>query len=365
MVDNKKKVALITVHVGHNFGSMLQTVATCEVFKRFNLDPIVVNYIPDRVTYKRAIHDATKSVKQLIVLPAKLVTWYVNNHIYGDFVKKYCKMSDAIYVKDEFSSKCPRTDYYVTGSDQVWNTSHNEGIDTHYFWKGIKGVKIAYAASAGKHLEAEEKVVFKQLLSDYKSISVREQSTCEDLRELGLTSELLVDPTFMLNKEQWMPFTTKRIVKEPYLFVYAPYGVVDKGVIYRAARRVAESKGLKIVTYSFKLNREPLADKTVFFANPGDFLSLMHYADYVFTNSFHGTAFSINLNKQFSVIMPNRFSTRIENILDICNLKDRLLNGDESSDFWNHSIDYSYPNSILDSKREEAMSFLQKSFQSE
>jgi hypothetical protein len=363
---NKKKVALITVHIGHNFGSMLQTIASCEVFKRFDLDPIVVNYIPDRVTYKRAISDALKSVKLLALLPAKLSLWFVNNHIYGGFVKKYCQLSSAIYAKDDFACKCPKADIYVTGSDQVWNTSHNEGVDTHYFWVGINGVKISYASSAGKHLETdEERNCFKTYLLKYKAVSVREQSLFDDLAKLGIESEVLLDPTFMLDRKQWLPFASKRLVKCPYLFVYAPYGVVDKGVIYDAARKVANAKGLKVVTYSFKLDRERLADNTIYFANPGDFLSLMYYADYVITNSFHGTAFSINLNKQFTVIMPNRFSTRIENILDVCGLKDRLLDGGSDSEFWNPTIDYTYTNVILDGKREETMSFLQKSIQAE
>lgn len=365
--DNRKKiVALITVHVGPNFGSVLQTIATCDVFQRFGLNPIVVNYIPERVTYKRAFRDAIKSIKKLIVLPARLANWYANNQVYGGFLKKHCNLSNAIYADDDFSRKCPVADFYVTGSDQVWNSTHNEGVDTHYFWDGIKGVKIAYSSSIGKKIDSEdEKSSFVRFLGGYKAISVREQSACQELAKLGISSEVLIDPTFMLDRKQWLKYTSKRLVEEPYLFVYLPYNIVDKGVVYDAARRVANAKGLKVVTFSRVVNRERLADKTFLYANPGDFLSLMYYADYVITNSFHGTAFSINLNKQFSVFMPSHFSTRIENILDICNLKDRLLTGSEQLDFWNDAIDFSISNRILDSKRSETISFLNKSFHNE
>lgn len=362
-----KKVALITVHVGPNFGSVLQTIASCEVFKRLNLDPIVVNYIPDRVTYRRAIQDALKSFKKLVVLPARLLNWYLNNQVYGGYLMKHCILSNAIYARDDFEKKCPFADFYVTGSDQVWNSIHNECIDIHYLWGGIKGIKIAYASSIGKELDTEEEISsFKKYLAGYKAISVREQSACTELMDkIGLQSKVLLDPTFMLDRYQWMPFASKRLVKEPYLFMYLPYNVVDKSIIYATARKVAKAKGLKIVTYSIKIYKEPLADKTFLYANPGDFLSLMNYADYVITNSFHGTAFSINLNKQFSVFMPSHFSTRIDNILQKCNLKERLLTGHESIDFWNQTIDYATPNTILDGLRGESISFLQQSFKTE
>ena len=361
-----KKAALITVHVGPNFGSVLQTIATCEVFKRLGLEPIVVNYIPERITFRRAIQSAKKSFKKLIVLPARLFNRYVNNHVYGDYLKKHCPVSGAIYAKDDFTKKCPIADFYVTGSDQVWNCIHNEGIDTHYFWEGIDGTKISYASSIGKKIDAEDEIVaFKKYLTGFKAISVREQSACTELGRLGISSQVLLDPTFMLDRKQWEPFSSKRLVKTPYLFMYLPYNIVDKKAIYESARKVANAKGLKIITFSIKAEKEPLADKTFFYANPGDFLSLMYNADYVITNSFHGTAFSINLNKQFSVFMPSNFTTRIDNILEICDLKDRLINGNETTEFWNQIIDYSIPNSTLDNLRAKTISFLQQAFKTE
>lgn len=363
---HNKKVALITVHVGPNFGSVLQTIATCEVFKRLGLDTVVVNYIPERVTYKRACKDALQSVKKMVVLPARLLNWYVNNKVYGGFLKKHSIISEAIYAKDDFQKKCPPADFYVTGSDQVWNSIHNEGIDTHYFWEGINGIKIAYSSSIGKILDSEEEIEsFKKFLSLFDAISVREQSACDELAKIGIHSEVLLDPTFMLNKEQWKPFISKRLVKEPYLFVYLPYNIVDKSIIYSSVRRVARSRRLKVITFSRDISHDRMADKTILYANPGDFMSLMYYADYVFTNSFHGTAFSINLNKQFSVFMPSHFSTRIDNILGICDLKDRLLDGSEVAEFWNQIIDYTRPNEVLERKRNETISFLKKSFQTE
>ena len=107
---------------------------------------------------------------------------------------------------------------------------------------------------------------------------------------------------------------------------------------------------------------DKLADKTVFFSNPGDFLSLMYYADYVMTNSFHGTAFSINLNKQFSVYLPSSFGTRIVSILDLCGLGGRLLEPAEiiSDGKMDETIDYMSVNVVLDEERRKAHTFLEQ-----
>ena len=103
-----------------------------------------------------------------------------------------------------------------------------------------------------------------------------------------------------------------------------------------------------------------MADKTIFFANPGDFLSLIYYADFVVTNSFHGTAFSITMNKPFFVYLSSKFGTRILSILNLCSLQNRLLKADEiiSDKKINSTLDYMSVNDLLDKEREKTYLFL-------
>ena len=106
-----------------------------------------------------------------------------------------------------------------------------------------------------------------------------------------------------------------------------------------------------------------MADITITYASPGDFLSLMYYANYIITNSFHGTAFSINLNKQFSVFMPSAFSTRICSIIDLCGLDERIVsNGFEVEKIYKQ-IDYGPINSILEREREKSIGYLKNAFE--
>lgn len=372
LVHNKnfmKKVALLTIHLGANFGSNLQTIATVETLKKHGCETEVVNYIPDRCTWNRFFKDGFKSAisvaKMFILLPVKIA----NSYIYNSYLSKYVQVSKTIYAKDDFMSACPKANVYVTGSDQVWNSKHNEGLDRRYYFDGFPddAVKIAYSSSIGREeLDVEEYAEVRRMLGSYKAISVREASAGRLIEGMGYRAIHLLDPTFMLTRENWKNYMSKRLVKEPYLIVYLPYNVHDKSLIYQSIRKIADKKQLKVISFSWHILPDKLADKTVFFSNPGDFLSLMYYADYVMTNSFHGTAFSINLNKQFSVYLPSSFGTRIVSILDLCGLGGRLLEPDEiiSDGKMDETIDYMSVNVVLDEERRKAHTFLEQALKS-
>ena len=300
-------------------------------------------------------------LKKSIMLP----NFIRNTQLYNTYLKKYCPISPAFYDKDDFAKNCPIADYYITGSDQVWNSKHNEGFNDRYYFAQTpdNAVRISFASSIGEtELSDEHTARITYLLSRYKAISVREESAKRLIEGMGLEATHLLDPTFMLNKEEWEPYMTKRMVKEDYLLIYTPYNTLDKKAIFDAAREIAKEKGLKVVTFSWDWRKDKMADKTITYANPGDFLSLMHYASYVVTNSFHGTAFSINLNKQFCVFMPSAFSTRISSIIDLCGLAGRLVTDKFDFDKANEGIDYISVNNILDKERNKSIEFLKKAF---
>lgn len=360
-----KKAIFITVHVGFNFGSKLQTIATKEILKQVGCNEVVcVNYIPPRVELKRYWDTASQSPVRFFRRFFYFLFYLYSKHKYDGYLRKHCNVSKPIYAKDDFISKCPKGDVYISGSDQIWNYKHNEGLDKHYFYDGIEGKKIAYASSIGMTVLPKEYAEYMRgQLKKYSAISVREASAVSMLSEWGIQSIQLLDPTFMLSKSEWKRYASKRLVKEHYLFVYLPYNIVDKVLIYKTVRKIAGEKMLKVVTYSDSFIREQEADKTIKFVTPGDILSLFYYADYVVTNSFHGTAFSINLNKQFWVYMPSSFSTRITSILELCSLGSRLLTDEISESQMLQMIDYEIPNSVIDKERVKAFDFLTKAIQ--
>ena len=231
-----------------------------------------------------------------------------------------------------------------------------------YFTFLPKGSRvISLASSFGKELlEKEEVAIIKGFLDNYRYLSVREESGRRILNSLGFNDVIhLIDPTFLLSKEIWKKILVKRqLINYPYLLLYLPYNIVSKDIIYASARRIADRYNLKLVTFSWDVRKEKQADKTLFFTSPSEFLALMFYADYVITNSFHGTAFSINLNKQFFVYQPSAFSTRISDILYLMGLEKRYVTGTVPIDELCETIDYSSVNKILEEERKKVEKYL-------
>lgn len=362
-----KHVSLLTIHLGFNFGSILQTVATIKTVEKHNCTVEVINYIPERCTLNH-FFKSKKSfgsfVKTFITFPIFLI----NRHIYNSFLLKYARLSAPIYKNDDFVQAVPKSDIYMTGSDQVWNSVHNEGLDRRYYFDGFPmgTVKVAYASSIGREcLKGKECAEVKRMLATYKTVSVREASAMKMIESMGYEVCHLLDPTFMLNSGEWEHYMTKRKIREAYILVYLPYNVHDKDIIYRSVKKIAMEKKLKIVSFSWHIIPDKDADKTIFFANPGDFVSLMYHADCIVTNSFHGTAFSVNLNKQFFVYLPTDFGSRIKSILELCHLENRLLGASEiiSGEKICSTIDYIPVNAILDKEREKAHAFLRKALE--
>ena len=165
----------------------------------------------------------------------------------------------------------------------------------------------------------------------------------------------LTDPTLMLDKEEWLKIASPRLVKEPYLILMLLYNEDNHATEY--ARKIADEKGLKLVKISWEMKKPPLVDQLFTHRSPADFLSLFYYADFVVTNSFHGLAFSLNLEKQFVMVPRNEFNSRIESLLRLVGLEDRLINEGNIS-IAKDRIDYSLPNKKIVQERKRVDEFL-------
>ena len=154
----KDKVAFITIHVGANFGSVLQAIATSNIISSLGKNPLLINYIPKRVTFKGYFRRMFSGIKPLIKGLIMLPNFIRNTAIYSSYLKKYCNVSTPIKDEDDFAKKCPSADYYVTGSDQVWNSKHNEGFNERYYFAQLPKdvVRISFASSIGENSLSDE-----------------------------------------------------------------------------------------------------------------------------------------------------------------------------------------------------------------
>lgn len=348
------KIGIITIHYGFNFGSALQAYALCYYLNNEvkNIDAKLIDYIPPRYRFKRRylttnkVNNPLKKVAYLsLVAPQRIK----NQRIFDGFLKENVPMTHKIFNINEARKVTTKYDLLITGSDQVWNSDYNEGVDPMYYlaFAPKSARKISYAASCGKDDYTEnEWSSIHQLLKDFHSISLREKST----RDLFLThgykkAVQCLDPVFLLDKNTW-----KKLAKSPrktvngFVLVYCLDS--DEDDLIRIAKEVADKRGLKtvIISYSHFWNKYDV-DYVYRNQTPNVFLWLLINADYVVTNSFHGVAFSINLEKQFVAVKRRKYNNRLDSILEITGLMDRYINYDNHFDN-RKDIDYSNVNKI-------------------
>jgi polysaccharide pyruvyl transferase WcaK-like protein len=284
------------------------------------------------------------------------------NHLFGKFIQRNIKLTKVRY--DSFQSleeNAPKADLYLTGSDQVWNSNHNQGVDRAYFLDFVPESlrKVSYAASFGKmQLDDTEIDETKQLVGKYRYISVREKTGVEILSELGRRDAIhVVDPTLLLNREDWTMFMKPNKIKEKYLLIYM---LEDNKRLIEISKYIARNKGLKIVKVGFDIYRPKYVDILVSHKSPNEFLTLFANADFVVTNSFHGTTFSVNFNRQFISVATKKYNTRLSSFLDSVGLASRLVTDNYNYKGELNFINYQKVNILLEKERNKSKMFLEK-----
>lgn len=364
------KVSIITIVDNINYGTYLQAVATAKIINKLGCESEVINYVRPYISAKQTAYNYLENKSMSLLKRIMYAFFYFSLYPFMVWQVKRFLFRNANVTKryksfDELQNKPPKADVYLTGSDQVWNSVYNQGIDKAYFLGFVNAPKIAYAASVG--LKSFSKGISSEiisLLSCYKSISVRESFGVEALNNIGIQDVCQVlDPTFLLEKPQWLLLANERIkVTEKYLLIYSVE--VDRNdFILKEARKISKRMGLKIYwvcpTCKFKSSLKGV-DRIFNFASVETFLNLMANADFVLASSFHGTAFAINFNKQFLSISPSAYNTRVLSLLKLCGLESRYVACSlMESDIDNLvSIDYDVVNAILNKERKKSLQFL-------
>ncbi len=366
-----KKIALVTVFDIVNIGTYLQTLALGEILKANDCEVNVVNYIRPMHTWQGIIKRYFKIgvVKALYYFVFKFSQMLVLRKKNKQFIQKYLFLSKEYTSFEKLKNNPPEADIYLTGSDQVWNSQHNRGIEHSYYlnFAPIDKPRIAYAASIGmEDFPENEKNEIRDLLAKYVHISVREKQAKQIMENLGIqNSEVVLDPTLLLSKNDWISLVDISCFKkkEPYLLVYSVESKKQNELIKQIAKQIAKEKNLAIysVSYQGKIrNQMNFADRCFTRSTPELFLSLFAQADFTVVSSFHGTAFSVNFNKEFVSVAPAQFNSRVDSLLSLVDLKDRII-ANTNSDILNLKvIDYNAVNQILDIEREKSIAYLRR-----
>lgn len=301
------KTAIMTLALSDNYGAALQTCGLAHAIKSLGHEAKVYRYQNwSRITYGMS---AVSRLKHKAFLLAKaILTQNQRKRRFNAFREAYIPLTDKLYGNNDQLRAAPGDyDVYISGSDQIWNPKLFI-FDYSYFLdfvpKGKK--KVSFASSFGKaDFEESYKEKCGQLLSDFSYISVREKSGEAIVKELcGKKAVTSVDPSLLLTKQDWAPMmvsaSSKAKAFNGILCYFMPGDDLVTDAIESVARQLHERTGLPIMRLGIKEHKVfsyPRVETDIK-AGPAEFLAYFAGAQYVVTNSFHGTAFSINFGKE-------------------------------------------------------------------
>lgn len=353
------KAAVITLHTVCNYGTQLQAYATQEKLRQYFDDVVFIDY-RRRDTYGfQLLNTFTKgnALKIPIILPT-LIYW---KHIFGGFQKKHLSLTKKKYLNDaDFENFEDCADIYFSGSDQVWNTGWNNGIIPAMYLSFVadEKPKYAYASSFGKSQLSEEEVQkSEKFINRFNEISVRENSGLKILKEqYGFENAIrIIDPTLVMPASFWRNIAPPNKIKDPYILIY---NLNRSREFDEYAEELSRRTGLKLYRFCTRLDQILRNGKSIMMPEILEFITLVDNAKIVLTDSFHATAFAMNLNTEPVCIYPNNYSGRLSEFLDLVDSNQRHAVDYSDFDVIERHVDFNRVNKILDEERKKVDDFL-------
>ena len=338
------KICTMTCHHVYNYGASLQAYALQHYLESLGHDVEIIDYrLPSHRRYdwsyiypEGRLYNLTQKFP-FLKWPVGL---YRNRRMFATWGRKqsfdlfdanYLNITECTYrTTEDLQHNPPNADLYIAGSDQIWNTDAPNGhMPGYYLDFGLKSTKrISYAASFGIAEIADEcKEFVKEKVRKLNAISVREKSGAKILGELEFSKvDVVCDPVFLLSKAEWKNLARQsksyNLKKDSYILLYDFIG--DEHV-EEFCKQISKETGKKIVSVNDFESRQ-YADMNINNAGPLEFVSLIDNAAYVIANSFHATAFSVILEKDFYTfsLKTQRNSSRMTDFMNIVGLQNRF-----------------------------------------
>lgn len=336
-----KRILIYTIQ-SMNYGNRLQNYAVQELLRDLGFETYTVYTRKFKNYYKYIFEVIKKKIKGLF-----LYNIYTN---YDKFNSKIQYTSYKEYIESEHTFT-GEYDYYIVGSDQVWNTNF-DFITINSFLPNIHSNKISLSASFGVDSIPYDKEIG-ECLNEFKAISVREEAGAKIIKNfINRDATVLVDPTLLISRDRW-----KQIARKPK-------GVVDNEFIltYFLSPKCKSAHNTLLKLKKDKKVYELLNsdDSVACNAGPMEFLWLFEHADLILTDSFHACVFSFIFNKPFLVYDRNwnegNMNSRLETFLTKFNLQRKYVDSGLFNDIWEH--DYTDGYNQLKIEKDKATAFL-------
>lgn len=337
---NNKTASIITMHCPLNYGAVLQTYAFQTYLEKNGIKTQIIDYNPEYIVYDQSLmyvgneqlkkYWITRWLYRIIKFPVKSK----RKRLFKRFRNNELHLTSRYETFDELERASISSDYFFCGSDQIWNTKTGAHLDPSYFLGFVKDKNkcSSYAASGNLPLIDEVKEKTFPMINRLSNVSIREDSTINTIQPyIDKTIVHVCDPVFLLDLVDWKKLYQKKSTfkkREKYILVY-PMGLGVENVLNKAVELSAQLK-LPIYCLTDSQKRDKRISKYIN-TDPYTFLSLIDNADYVVTNSFHGTSFSIIFEKIFWTCVAVGTNHRLESLLHRCGLQNRVLS--EQSNF--------------------------------
>lgn len=326
------KIGLLTFNWAINYGAILQMYALYRRLSKSN-EVFIINYVPDYLAniYSTKIFVKPLKIKSMIRKALEKPIKYKQIQKFKEFINTSMLLTNKAKNREELTRIINALDVVVVGSDQVWNYDITKDYLRDYLLNGINCNKISYAASIGKnHIKPDLVNLFRESLEDFDFISLREKNAINYLSEIyrGKDYKLCVDPVFLLNKEEWETIANKSEYKLPakeYILVYMLENNLNLINIAKNLSRIYNLPVISVEIPFLRLKPEMRGIRKLHDVGPIDFIKLLLNSKWVFTNSFHGTAFSLIFNKEFVTFSHSTVNERIDNLLKLYGVENNQI----------------------------------------
>lgn len=363
------KVGILTFPNSISYGATLQMMALQEAVNRLGHQAEVINY---HSAYMKAEQHLRKSKRDWLRFAVqRRLRRLRHRRLYAAF-RDFETQHAQVYPHKAFSDKATlakvgqRYDAVICGSDQVWCPMITGG-DLSYFLDFCtpKTKRIAYAPSFGAESFSQE--FYDQIgpeLRQFSSLSARElpgKRIVEELTERETT--LVADPTFLAERSDWEKMEQPHPLAQGDYILY--FVVRQSESLFRQCEAFSKKHGIKMVVIGgnaskVRHNQNPLLEYALD-VGPEQWLYLVHHARCVFTNSFHGMAFSVIFQKDLYVQYPPHTASRLRQVMETLGLTHRVIAEGEEPPL--EPVDYTEAEKVFASIKEQSLSYLKTALQ--
>lgn len=378
----KHTIGLCIAYTGTNYGQLLQAFATQQIIRKKGFCTEIIQYNSGmnkgiKLSYGAVI----VAMKQIVKIIASKVSSTnkapedemhklnrLQRIIMADNFRRN-KLSDIVYCNGIKELTNKSKDYYavLVGSDQVWlpDVAVSNFFTLRFAAPGVR--RISYATSLG--VSSYPNYAKKSAGDFWKQIdflSVREQEGKEIIQSIvDVSVEVVADPTYLFTQKEWLELIPQeKVIEDGYILCYF---LGDSDSIKKYARSYANMKNMRLVSIlSDECNSadNKFADEVLTGKSPEEFVNLIRNAEFILTDSFHGLAFSIINQKQFLIFYRRRTdakesrNSRIDNIVRLLDIEERLIRKPERLEFPNSSVDYNIVLKKIEDLRARSFEFL-------